>query len=122
MYTAIQSMHVHIICRLLSLRKQKVVLQQSYREYLLAHYMMHAQVSRTDANALIALDPVDLTVTRKFDYTSILPEAKVSRLSFIPLLLVPALVNAMLLLVPFHRATALTTSVLVHAMHEHCMH
>ncbi|KAL3141623.1 hypothetical protein ABBQ32_004860 [Trebouxia sp. C0010 RCD-2024] len=33
-------------------------------------------VSRTDANVLIALDPVDLTVTRKFNYTSILPEAK----------------------------------------------
>lgn len=37
-------------------------------------------MSRTDANALIALDPVDLTVTRKFNYTSILPEAKVSTL------------------------------------------
>ena len=36
-----------------------------------------AQVSRTDANALIALDPVDLAVTRKFNYTSILPAAKV---------------------------------------------
>lgn len=36
-------------------------------------------MSRTDANALLALDPVDLTVTRKFTYTSILPEAKVSK-------------------------------------------
>ena len=39
------------------------------------------QVSRTDANALIALDPVDLTVTKKFDYTSILPEAQVCQMS-----------------------------------------
>jgi len=36
------------------------------------------QVSRTDANALLALDPEDLTVVKKFNYTSILPEAKVS--------------------------------------------
>lgn len=33
-------------------------------------------VSRTDANILLSLDPEDLTVTRKFNYTSILPEAK----------------------------------------------
>lgn len=39
------------------------------------------QVSRTDANALIALDPVDLTVTKKFNYTSILPEAQVCQMS-----------------------------------------
>ena len=50
-----------------------------------------AQVSRTDANALIALDPVDLTVTRKFNYTSILPEAKVSTLCFMRLLFLPVL-------------------------------
>lgn len=50
----------------------------SYCPSLLAHFSAPAQVSRTDANALIALDPVDLTVIRKFNYTSILPEAKVS--------------------------------------------
>ena len=50
--------------------------------------MYFAQVSRTDANALIALDPVDLTVTRKFNYTSILPEAKVGKheLDLLPVL------------------------------------
>lgn len=36
-----------------------------------------SQVTRTDANVLLSLDPEDLTVTNKLNYTSILPEAKV---------------------------------------------
>lgn len=51
---------------------------------LLVYCILHAQVSRTDANALLALDPVDLAVTKKFTYTSILPEAKVSKVYFTP--------------------------------------
>lgn len=41
------------------------------------------QVSRTDANILLSVDPEDLTVTRKFNYTSILPEAKVPHTPYI---------------------------------------
>ena len=61
----------------------KLILTHLWIE-LLVYCVLHAQVSRTDANALLALDPVDLTVTRKFTYTSILPEAKVSKVYFMP--------------------------------------
>ncbi len=37
-----------------------------------------SQVTRTDANVLLSLDPEDLTVTNKLNYTSVLPEAKVN--------------------------------------------
>ncbi len=37
-----------------------------------------SQVTRTDANVLLSLDPEDLTVTNKLSYTSVLPEAKVN--------------------------------------------
>ena len=67
---------------------------------------MHAQVSRTDANALISLDPVDLTVTRKFNYTSILPEAKVRQRCFMLLLLLPVLA----MLCGYCNATAYSSS------------
>ena len=82
------NVHVYIMSRLLLQCNQNL---DSYGKSLLIHCTMHAQVSRTDANALIALDPVDLTVTRKFDYTAILPEAKVRKACFLPLLLLPVL-------------------------------
>ncbi|DBA84901.1 TPA: hypothetical protein ACH3X1_005915 [Trebouxia sp. C0004] len=39
-------------------------------------YRDNQLVTRTDANVLLSLDPEDLTVTNKLNYTSILPEAK----------------------------------------------
>lgn len=90
MYTAIHGMCMFMSVQAILLCIQSLLSAQLWR-FLRVHCMLHAQVSRTDANALIALDPVDLTVTRKFNYTSILPEAKVSRLCFMPLLLFPVL-------------------------------
>ena len=45
---------------------------------MIAEVCFCSQVTRTDANVLLSLDPEDLTVTNKLSYTSVLPEAKVN--------------------------------------------
>lgn len=41
---------------------------------------MFLQVSRTDANVLLELDPEDMHVKKQSNYTAVLPEAKVSKM------------------------------------------